>query len=72
MSDHAYENDILRTQLEIKGSPVMAEIGKEISMETTHLQMRVRIVDMVCEEGDSQKCAYFQRLSVELLIRELN
>jgi hypothetical protein len=72
MSEQAFEDDILRTRLEPKGSPVLAEIGKEITMETTHLQMRVRIVDMVCEESDPQKSDYFQRLSLELLIRELN
>jgi len=72
MSDQAYGDDVLRTQLESKGTPMMAEIGSEISMETTHLQMRVRIVDMVCEEGEPQKCATFQRLSLELLIRQLD
>ncbi len=72
LSEEAYEDVVLRTQLEAKGSPVLAEIGREITMETTHLQMRVRIVDMVCEEIDPQIGTYFQRLSLELLIRELN
>jgi hypothetical protein len=72
MSEQAYGDDILRTQLESKGSPVLAEIGGEITLNTNHLLMRVRIVDMLCEEGDPQKCEYFQRLSLELVIREQN
>jgi hypothetical protein len=72
MSEQAFRDDILRTQLTSKGTPVLAEIGREIRMESNHLQMRVRIVDMVCEESDPQKCAYFQRLSLELLVQELS
>ena len=72
MSEQAYGDDVLRTQLESKGSPVMADIGGVITLETSHLLMRVRVVDMLCEEGDPHKCEYFQRLTLELLIRQLN
>lgn len=72
MSEQAYGDDILRTQIETKGSPIMADIGGEITLETTHLMMRVRVVDMLCEEGDPHKCEYFQRLTLELLIRQLD
>jgi hypothetical protein len=68
MSNHAYEDDILRTQMGVKGRPALAEIGKEIALRTTHLLMKIRVVDLVGETGSGQHCDYFLRLILELKI----
>jgi hypothetical protein len=68
MSNHAYEDDILRTQLGVKGNPALAEIGKEITLRTTNLLMKIRVVDLVGEAGSAQYCDYFLRLVLELKV----
>ena len=71
MSDQAYNDEILVTKLKNKGLPILAEVGGEISLKTTHLLMSARVVDMLCEEGQPQECLYFQRLSLEIFVRKL-
>lgn len=68
MSHNAYDNDILRTQFEMKGMPVLAEIGKEIEIKTDHLLMQMRVLDMICDQAKSGRCEYFQRLSLDVNI----
>lgn len=68
MSHNAYENELLRAQFEMKGKPVLAEIGKEIDIQTDHLLMRVRILDMICAQNEPGRCEYFQRLSLDVNI----
>jgi hypothetical protein len=71
MSHEAYHDDIVLNQLRSKGDPILAEIGREITLKTTHLVMIVRIVDMVCEDLDPLSCTFFQRLSMEIFVRKL-
>jgi len=66
MSDRVYSDDVLRTQLETKGVPTKASIGRESIIETDHLLMKFRIVDMVGVKGEMGKCDYFTRLSVDI------
>jgi hypothetical protein len=68
MSNHAYADDILRTQMGVKGRPALAKIGKEIPLRTTHLLMKIRVVDLVGEAGSAQHCDYFLRLILELKV----
>ena len=68
MSHNAYENELLRAQFELKGEPILAEIGKEIEVKTDHLRMRIRVLDMVCPENTTGRCEYFQRLSLDVNI----
>jgi hypothetical protein len=68
MSDRVYSDDVLRTQLETKGVPTKAIIGRESIIETDHLLMKFRIVDMVGVKGEMGKFDYFTRLSVDINI----
>jgi hypothetical protein len=70
MSHDAYENEILRTQFEMKGKPILAEIGKEIKVKTDHLLMNMRVLDMICAQIEPGNCEYFQRLSLDVNIWE--
>lgn len=72
MSHEAFHNDIVLSQLRSKGEPLLAEIGREITIKTTHLVMVVRIVDMVCDEMDPMDCSFFQRISMEVFVRKLD
>ena len=71
MSENAYSNEAIFNQMKNKGQPIMAEIGREISLETTNLVMSVRVVDMLCEETDPLNCTFFQRLTMEVFVRRL-
>ncbi len=68
MSHNAYENDLLKAQFEMKGRPVLAEIGKEIDVSTDHLLLRIRVLDMICAQNEPGRCEYFQRLSLDVNI----
>ena len=68
MSHKPNENDLLRTQFELKGEPILAEIGKEIEVKTDHMRMWIRVLDMVCAENTLGRCEYFQRLSLDVNI----
>jgi hypothetical protein len=72
MSDRVYADDLLRTQLESKGQPSRAIIGRESVIATDHLLMKFRIVDMVCVKGEGGKCDYFTRVSVDINIWQIN
>jgi len=69
MTERAYSNDILRTQLESKGLPILAKVGEETLLKTDNLRMSVRIVDMLHDGSDPLKSEFFQRLSLEIFIR---
>ena len=68
MSAHAFDDDKLRTRLESKGEPVLAEPGKQVLLETATLQLEARIVDMEYGEGAAPDDSFFQRLTLELAI----
>lgn len=71
MSDRIYADDLLRTQLESKGQPTRAIIGRESVITTDHLLMKFRIVDMVCVKGEGGKCDYFTRVSVDINVWQI-
>jgi len=71
MSHNAFDNDLLRIQFEVKGKPILAEIGKEIEIGTDHLTMRIRVLDMICAQNEPGRCEYFQRLSLDVSIWEI-
>ena len=66
MSESLYMNDIERIQLETKGRTQIAEIGKELTLETDHLIMKIRVVDMVCSQEKDGRCEYFQSLTLDI------
>jgi hypothetical protein len=66
MSELLHTNDIERIQLETKGRTQVAEIGKELTLETDHLIMKIRVVDMVCDQVENGLCEYFQSLTLDI------
>jgi hypothetical protein len=69
MSPHAYNDDTLRAKLAPKGDHVLAELGKDMSLETTSLRVDARIVDMEYDGGAVPPQSHFTKLTVELVAR---
>jgi hypothetical protein len=68
MSQHVYNEQNLRSRLEMKGEPVMAEPGRQFTLETASLRMEVKIVDTVYGEIPLPEKSYFQRSTLELSV----
>ncbi|MBN1201430.1 MAG: hypothetical protein JXJ20_06200 [Anaerolineae bacterium] len=66
MSEHAYNDQALRTKLAPKGEAVLAEPGMITTLETQQLRVRVRVVDLQYGQGALPTNSFFERLSVEL------
>lgn len=71
MSQYAYNDDALRTRLAPKGDPVLAELGKDIVLETTSLRVDARVVDMEYDGGAVPPQSHFTKLTVELMARPI-
>jgi len=68
MSSKAYNDDVLKKQLTTRGKPLKAVIGDESYLQTDHLLMKFRIVDMICSKGETGQCDTFTRLSIDINI----
>jgi hypothetical protein len=66
MSEHAYNDQALRTKLAPKGEAVMLEPGGITILETQTLRLRVRVIDLQYGEGPLPLHSFFERLTVEL------
>ncbi len=66
MSDYAFHDEALRTKLAPKGEPVLAEVGKDVVLETKMLRVRARIVETEYGAGNLPPDSFFERLTVEL------
>jgi len=66
MSDHAYNDEGLRTKLAPKGEPVLAQPGQTIDLETATLRVRARVLEMEYGTGNLPPNSFFERLVVEL------
>jgi len=71
MSQHVYNDDVLRAKLAPKGDPVLAELGQIIVLETTSLRVDARIVDMEYGGGAVPPQSQFTKLTVELVARPI-
>jgi hypothetical protein len=69
MSQHAYNDDALRTKLAPKGDPVLAELGGSMVLETTSLRVDARVVDIEYDGGAMPPQSHFTKLTVELVAR---
>ena len=67
MSDHAFNNDSLRAKLASKGEAVLAQPGAPFTLETSGLQVRVDITELVYGEGDTPPNSFFSKLTIELV-----
>jgi len=68
MSQHAFEDDTLRTRLAAKGDPFLVELGGETILETATLRLIARVVDMAYGSGASPASSFFDRVTLELAI----
>jgi len=66
MSDYAFHDEALRTKLAPKGEPVLAEVGRDIILETKALRVRARIVEAEYGAGNLPLNSFFERLTVDL------
>jgi hypothetical protein len=71
MSQHAYNDDALRAKLASKGDAVLAELGKDVVLETTALRVDARVVDMEYDGGAVPPQSHFTKLTVELVARPI-
>jgi hypothetical protein len=67
MSDHAYHDDALRAKLASKGEAVLAEAGSPFTLETSGLQVRVDVTELIYGEGEQPPRSFFSKLTVELV-----
>jgi hypothetical protein len=67
MSDYAYNDDALRAKLASKGEAVLAQPGGPFVLETSSLQIRVDVTELVYGEGDAPPQSFFSKLTVELV-----
>ncbi len=66
MSQYAYNDDQIRAKLASKGEAVLAQPGVPFMLETTSLQVRVDVTELVYGEGDMPPNSYFSKLTIEL------
>ncbi len=66
MSEHAYNDQALRTKLAPKGEAVMVSPEAITVLETQTLRLRVRVVDVQYGQSALPPRSYFERLTIEL------
>jgi hypothetical protein len=67
MSGHAFQDDSLRAKLASKGEAVLAQPGSPFLLDTSGLQVRVDVSELVYGEGDLPPNSFFSKLTVELV-----
>jgi hypothetical protein len=67
MSSYAFQDESLRTKLASKGEAVAAQPGSPFFLETSGLQVRVDVSELVYGEGDLPPESFFSKLTVELV-----
>ncbi len=67
MSDHGFNNDSIRSKLASKGEAVLAQPGAPFSLETSGLQVRVDVTELVYGEGEVPPNSFFSKLTIELV-----
>ncbi|MBP7213776.1 MAG: hypothetical protein KBA03_06040 [Anaerolineaceae bacterium] len=68
MSKHAFNDQNIKSRLEIRGEPILAEPGKLFRLETATLRMEGRIVDVSYGDLPLPDDSYFQRNTIELAV----
>jgi hypothetical protein len=68
MSGYAFDDEATHTRLSLKGEPVLASPGQDVSLLTNSLQMTARIVDMAYGDGGMPDESYFERFIVQLTV----
>jgi len=68
MTEKAFNDPAIRQRLSAKGDPVMAEPNGEVILETDHLRMVARVIDMAYGQDATSDAQYFERMTLELAI----
>ncbi|MDY7076320.1 MAG: hypothetical protein SXV54_05265 [Chloroflexota bacterium] len=67
MSDYAFHDEALKAKLAPKGEPMLAEAGKDITLETKTLRVCARIVEASYSgAGSLPSNSFFEKVTVEL------
>ncbi len=66
MSEYAFHDEALHTKLAPKGEPVLAKLGKELTLETKSLRVQARVVDVTYGAGNLPSNSFFEKLTIEL------
>ena len=66
MSEHAYHDETLRGRLASKGDAVLVEPGSPFVLETSSLQVRVDVTELVYGGDEMPAGSFFSKLTVEL------
>jgi hypothetical protein len=66
MSEYAFHDEALRTKLAPKGEPLLAEVGRELVLETKTLRVQARVVEVAYGTGNLPPNSFFERLTVDL------
>jgi hypothetical protein len=67
MSEYAYHDDSLRAKLASKGEAVLARPGSPFTLETSGLQVRIDVTELVYGDGELPPKSFFSKLTVELV-----
>ncbi len=68
MSRHAFDDPATYQRLQNKGEPVLAELDKQIVLETAALQLVATIADMEYGQGALPAESFFNRLTLEIAV----
>jgi hypothetical protein len=66
MSEHAFNDEGLKSRLAAKGEPILARSAGVVEMETATLKVAARIVDMQYGSGALPPNSFFQQLTLEI------
>jgi hypothetical protein len=67
MSEHAYQDEALRARLASKGEAVLVEPGSPFVLETSGLQVRIDVTELVYGDDEMPAGSFFSKLTVELV-----
>lgn len=68
MSEHAYNDPVIRGRLEPKGDLNVVKPGEQVLLETETLQLLATVVDLEYGVGALPPNSYFERITLELAI----
>jgi hypothetical protein len=71
MSEYAYNDEELRKRLMEKGDLVLAQVNQPVIIETSALRLETTITDLVYGVDDPRPNSYFEKLSTELVVRQI-
>ena len=70
MSEHAYHDQELRTNLAPKGEAVLAQVNEPLVLETATLRIEATATEIIYGSGPLPPNSFFERLTVELVAHQ--